>query len=268
MSGLPVAQVLHRAGAWSGAAQRVVLDYEGRFLRRKRLVTTDGLAFVLDLAQTTSLDEGDALELADGGLVAVQAAEEPVLEVRGPLPRLAWHIGNRHTPCQILNDCLLIQRDPVIRHMLEHLGAAVTEATRPFTPEGGAYGHGRTHAHEHGHTAHGAAQGHSHDHDESHGHGHSHGPGHSHSHGHSHGDSHSHDHGHSHDHTHGHDHGHGHAHGPDDAQTLGPSSTHDHGQAKSHRHAHSDADAPAKGNDHAEAGGHRHSHSHDPDHVG
>lgn len=266
MSGLPVAQVLHRAGDWSGTAQRVVLDYEGRFLRRKRLVTTDGLAFVLDLAQTTSLDEGDALELADGGLVAVQAAEEPVLEVRGPLPRLAWHIGNRHTPCQILNDCLLIQRDPVIRHMLEHLGAAVTEATRPFTPEGGAYGHGRTHAHEHGHTAHGAAQGHSHDHGESHGH--SHGSGRSHSHGHSHGDSHSHDHGHSYDHTHGHGHGHGHTHGPDDAQPLGLASTHDHGQAKNHRHAHSHADAPAKGNDHAEAGGHRPSHSHDPDHVG
>ncbi|QRF65321.1 urease accessory protein UreE [Ponticoccus alexandrii] len=250
MSGLPVAQVLHRAGEWSGAAQRVVLDYEGRFLRRKRLVTTDGLAFVLDLAQTTSLDEGDALELADGGLVAVQAAEEPVLEVRGLLPRLAWHIGNRHTPCQILNDCLLIQRDPVIRHMLEHLGAAVTEATRPFTPEGGAYGHGRTHAHEHGHTAHGAVQGHVHDHGESHGHSHSH----------THGPDHDHD------HTHGHDHGHGHTHGPDDAQPVGFASRHDHGEAKSHRHTHTHA--PAEGHDHDHDHDHRHSHSHDPDHVG
>ncbi|MEN9060717.1 urease accessory protein UreE [Ponticoccus litoralis] len=187
MSGLPVAQVLHRAGSWSGAAQSVVLDYEARFLRRKRLVTEAGLSFVVDLAQTTSLDEGDALELAGGGLVAVRAAEEPVLEVRGPLARLAWHIGNRHTPCQLLDDCLLIQRDPVIRHMLEHLGADVTEAMRAFTPEGGAYGHGRTHAHEHGHTAH--AQDHgsdkpAQDHGHAHGQAHRHGPAQSHDHPH------------------------------------------------------------------------------------
>ena len=33
--------------------------------------------------------------------------------------------------------------------MLEGLGASVTQVTAPFTPEGGAYGHGRTHGHEH-----------------------------------------------------------------------------------------------------------------------
>ena len=85
----------------------------------------------------------------------VKAAEEPLLRITGPdLPRLAWHIGNRHTPCQIEEDHLRIQRDPVIRHMLEHLGATVTEVDATFTPEGGAYGHGRTHSHEHGATAH------------------------------------------------------------------------------------------------------------------
>ena len=146
MSDFPVAQTLLR-GAGAEASDAVVLDYEGRFLRRKRLVTVAGLAIVVDLEQTTSLDDGDALELSDGTRVAVRAAAEDVLEVRGPLARLAWHIGNRHTPCQVCADHLVIQRDPVIRHMLEHLGAEVTEAVRPFTPEGGAYGHGRTHSH-------------------------------------------------------------------------------------------------------------------------
>lgn len=156
MSDLPVSQVLERAGTWAGpAADRVVLEYESRFLRRKRLMTVGGWPFVVDLEQTTSLDAGDALLLSDGRRVEVAAAEEEVLEVRGgSLTRLAWHIGNRHTPCQIAGDVLVIQRDPVIRHMLEHLGAEVVEAVRPFTPEGGAYGHGRTHSHEHGHTAH------------------------------------------------------------------------------------------------------------------
>ncbi|MBY6160468.1 urease accessory protein UreE [Mameliella alba] len=156
MSELPVAQQLERAEDRQGGAQaRVVLDYEARFLRRKRLTTEDGWPFVVDLEQTTSLDAGDTLVLGDGRRVEVVAAAEEVLEVRGDnLPRLAWHIGNRHTPCQIGEGRLLIQRDPVIRHMLEHLGAGITEVVEPFTPEGGAYGHGRTHSHEHGHTAH------------------------------------------------------------------------------------------------------------------
>ena len=78
----------------------------------------------------------------------------PLLEITGDLVQLAWHIGNRHTPCQIESDRLLIQKDAVIGHMLEHLGATVTQIEAPFTPEGGAYGHGRTHSHEHGATAH------------------------------------------------------------------------------------------------------------------
>ncbi len=153
MTALPVAQILLRGGG-EGADEVVELDYDARFLRRKRLETLAGLAFVVDLEKTTSLDDGDALELGDGRRVLVRAAREEVLEVRGDLPRLAWHIGNRHTPCQIEADHLVIQQDPVIRHMLAHVGADVTEATRAFTPEGGAYGHGRTHSHEHGHTAH------------------------------------------------------------------------------------------------------------------
>ncbi len=154
MTELPIAQVLHRAGQWSGPHDRCRLTYEERFLRRKVLTTVGGERFVVDLEQTTSLDQGDALERADGRMIEVVAAEEDLLAITGDLPRLGWHIGNRHTPCQIAEGRLLIQRDPVIRHMLEHLGAGVVEVVEPFTPEGGAYGHGRTHSHEHGHTAH------------------------------------------------------------------------------------------------------------------
>ena len=160
-----LAQKLMRAGHWSGPDATVTLDYDGRFLRRKRLMTDQGWPFVIDLEQTTSLDHGDALELSDGRLVEIKAAAEDLLRVSGEnLPRLAWHIGNRHTPCQIEADHVLIQRDPVIRHMLEHLGATVVEVREAFTPEGGAYGHGRTHSHEHGKTAHDHSHGHEHSH--------------------------------------------------------------------------------------------------------
>ena len=152
---LPIAQTLHRKGHWTGTADLCELDYTERFLRRKRLTTASGTTFIVDLAKTTSLDDGDALELDNGKLIAITAGSEALYKVSGSnLVRLAWHIGNRHTPCQINADHLLIQADPVIGHMLEHLGANVDHVTAPFTPEGGAYGHGRTHSHEHVATAH------------------------------------------------------------------------------------------------------------------
>jgi urease accessory protein len=151
---------LHRAGHWNGpAADRLVLDYEGRFLRRKRLLTAAGGAVLVDLPETVSLDAGDALETADGQLIEIAAAPEALLRVTGDLTRLAWHIGNRHTPCQIAPDHLMIRADHVLADMLARLGATVAPVTAPFTPEGGAYGHGRTQGHHHGDGA-----GHSHAH--------------------------------------------------------------------------------------------------------
>lgn len=132
------------------AAAQISLDYDGRFLRRKVLTTEDGEAFLVDLPQTTSLNHGGVLLLDDGRKVQINAAPEELLEVTGDhLPRIAWHIGNRHTPCQIEETRLLIQRDHVMHDMLGKIGANVREVVQPFTPEGGAYGHGRTHSHAH-----------------------------------------------------------------------------------------------------------------------
>ena len=159
---LPIAQVLHRQGDWSGEAETCHLDYAARFLRRKRLTTDAGEAFVADLSQTTSLNDGDALRLSDGRLIRICAANEALLAVTGKnLTQLAWHIGNRHMPAQIDDGRILIQRDHVIRDMLARLGAELRDVEEPFTPEGGAYGHGRTHSHSHGHE-HGAAHAHPH----------------------------------------------------------------------------------------------------------
>ncbi|MCA3453075.1 MAG: urease accessory protein UreE [Rhodobacter sp.] len=165
MTNLPIAHDIHRKGHWPDAADRVTLGYDERFLRRRRLVTAGGMAVLVDLPETTSLDHGDALELSDGRLVAIEAAAEPVLIVTGDLPRIAWHIGNRHTPCQIEGGRLLIRRDHVLEAMLRQLGAGVTEAQEPFIPEGGAYGHGRTLGHDHGDAGdHGHARGRGHVH--------------------------------------------------------------------------------------------------------
>lgn len=151
MTDLPKARTLHRKGQWPRMAHgRVTLDYDARFIRRKRLVTAAGEGFLIDLADTVSLHDGDAFELADGRLIAVVALEEPVLVITGDLARLAWHIGNRHTPCQIMPDHLLIRDDHVLAAMLTGLGATVEKTVAPFNPEGGAYGLGRTMGHGHG----------------------------------------------------------------------------------------------------------------------
>jgi urease accessory protein len=149
-----IAQTILKIGAWSNAFDSCFLSYEDRFLRRKVLTTVKGKTLLVDLAHTTSLDHGDAFFVSDSQVIEVVAAPEPLLQITGDLVQLAWHIGNRHTPCQIESDQLLIQNDAVIAHMLEHLGATVNRIDAPFMPEGGAYGHGRTHSHEHGTTAH------------------------------------------------------------------------------------------------------------------
>ena len=146
----------------------ITLDYEGRFLRRKRLMTDSGVAFLVELPKTISLSATDGFVLEDGRIIAIQPKPEPLLKVtHSHLSRIAWHIGNRHTPCQIEQDYLLIRKDHVLEEMLRLLGADIEKLEAPFTPEGGAYGHGRTHSHDHGHSN---AHGHGHKNDHHHEH--------------------------------------------------------------------------------------------------
>lgn len=168
------------------AAGAVTLPYDDRWRRRARLVTDQGESFLLDLPEAQELPHGMALRLSDGREVLIQASPEPCTEVRGAdathLARLAWHLGNRHLPTQIEADRLTIRRDKVLEDMLRHLGADLTHLEKPFTPEGGAYGHGRTHGHSHSHDPHEdpnahirAEDGHHHHHgDHAHSHDHSH----------------------------------------------------------------------------------------------
>ena len=141
------------AGSWSGPpTDRVVLDYDGRHRRRVVLTGVAGGRYLLDLPDAVHLKDGDGLRSTDGEIVEVAALAEPLLEVRAATPadllRLAWHIGNRHLAAAIQADRMLIRRDHVIAHMLEHQGATVTEVVAIFDPEAGAYhSHGHGHAH-------------------------------------------------------------------------------------------------------------------------
>ncbi len=155
------------------AVDSLTLDRQARHRRRVLLTTDRGHELMLDLAETTYMAHGDALDLGNGTFVKIVAAAEPLLEIHadGPieLAVIAWHIGNRHTPAEITRDAIYIQPDHVLAEMVTGLGAHVHEVSRPFEPEGGAYGgkgplveshHGRGHSHNHNHD-----HGHVHDHD-------------------------------------------------------------------------------------------------------
>ena len=147
----------------------VTLDREARYRRRIAMESDRGHKFLLDLPEATYLEHGDALELSNGALVKVQAAPEDLLEIHAhdplALARIAWHIGNRHTPAEISEHAIYIKPDHVLAEMVEGLGAHVHQVRRPFEPEGGAYGSkgplqkghhhgGHDHAHDHDHRHH------------------------------------------------------------------------------------------------------------------
>ncbi|MEO0619765.1 MAG: urease accessory protein UreE [Pseudomonadota bacterium] len=144
----------------------ITLAREDRYRRRIRCETDNGTVFLLDLPEATYLAPGDGLLLESGDIVEVHAAPEALLKITTDDPtalaRVAWHIGNRHTPAEIATDAMFIQQDHVLADMLRGLGASVADVVRPFEPEGGAYGgHGSLHASHHGPAG---TDHHSHDH--------------------------------------------------------------------------------------------------------
>ena len=160
------------AATWSGdVTDCVVLEYDDRRRRRLAMHGVRGLSFLLDLPAAPSLRSGDALVMENGSLIEVLAAPEPLLEIRCVDPlhlaRIAWHLGNRHVPAQLLARAVRVRRDHVIAELAVRLGARVIDIEAPFEPEGGAYAAATAHDHHDHHHDHGQDHGHGggHDHD-------------------------------------------------------------------------------------------------------
>ena len=141
--------ILHNIGAASDE-DFIELSYDERFLRRKKLTSYNGIEFLVDLKNTISLKKDDMFKLDSGLLINVRYKIEELLEIKGNnLMHLVWHIGNRHIPCQIEENRILIQNDKVIEEMILRLNGQTKVVLEAFDPEGGAYGIGRTHGHRH-----------------------------------------------------------------------------------------------------------------------
>jgi urease accessory protein len=293
------------AGSYPAASDTVVLDFDERRRRRIVMQAESGLEFLLDLAETPALAPGDGLKLEDGRVVTVAARPERLAEFRfadkDALARVAWHLGNRHTPTEFAGNALRIRDDHVLVEMVKKMGGAeIGFVDAAFTPEGGAYGVGATMGHDHGHA-------HSHGHAHDHGHVHTHADGTTHSHDHDHDHTHSHDGAHDHDHAepevdpellaaaqarraarkaaraatehvhgpdcgcghdhhHDYDHDHGHARDHDHAHGEGCGCGHDHSHDHDHDHGHKHAHGEGCGCGHDHSHDHGHSHDHDHKH--
>ncbi|MET0363334.1 MAG: urease accessory protein UreE [Sphingobium sp.] len=169
---------IERAGEAGAAQDTVRLDHDQRSRRRMVFRTEMGASILLDMARPAALRDGDALTLEDGSRVTVEATAEALLEIRAvstaELVRIAWHLGNRHLPTQLVpgpdGGTLRIRDDHVIADMVVGLGGACEAILAPFDPEGGAYAGGAGSAHGHSHD-HGDHDHHHHNHHHDHAHG-------------------------------------------------------------------------------------------------
>jgi urease accessory protein len=142
------------AGSWDTMQQidHVLIDYDSRFRRRIVLTTVLGAEVLIDLPHAVRLRDGDGL-VVKSGVVRVCAQAEELMEIHAhddrELVRIAWHLGNRHLPVQVMEDRIRIRADHVIAQMVEGLGGHVDLIEAPFDPETGAYaGSGDQHHHD------------------------------------------------------------------------------------------------------------------------
>jgi len=145
-----------RAARDAIASATLTLPWDRRGVTRQRVRLDDGREAGLFLPRGEVLRGGDRVATADGVVVAIVAAREPVMRVTAPTPRdlarAAYHLGNRHIAVEVVagGAALQLERDHVLRAMLEGLGVTVDEIEAPFEPEAGAYGghgHGSSHRH-------------------------------------------------------------------------------------------------------------------------
>ena len=63
----------------------ITLNYNDRFIRRKKLVSDNKLEFLVNLPQTISVNKDDGFLLDDGNLILIKYAKETLIEIRSEI---------------------------------------------------------------------------------------------------------------------------------------------------------------------------------------
>ena len=128
----------------------VDLGWRDRHRSRIAVVLSDGRGAAVILPRQEPIRDGDILQSEDGIYVTARSIPEPILEIRAQthmdLMRVIYHLANRHCAMMLLPDAVYVEPDPVLAQLAQSLGGIVTEVTKIFEPERGAYQSGH-----HGH---------------------------------------------------------------------------------------------------------------------
>ena len=137
MTALPTARSLIYPAPPSDATEppvfagTVTLTPRDRTVRIREFETDEGKAFVAEFPERTRLDAA----LDDGRLLQIRFVAAELMEVRGDLARIAWHIGALRMHCQVESDHLLTYHNDDLEVYLRQMGAEVTRRRGPFFPE-------------------------------------------------------------------------------------------------------------------------------------
>jgi len=145
------------------------LPFESRQKSRLKTKLVSGEEVGLVLPRGEILRGGDLVTASDGRVIEVVAEPDKLLHIDpDSLPKVAYHLGNRHVAVQVGQTFLRIAEDHVLEEMLKKMGAKVSRVEAPFEPEAGAYAGGH---HQHDEMGHGGKiHDHHHDHDHDHKH--------------------------------------------------------------------------------------------------
>ncbi|MGM8850224.1 urease accessory protein UreE [Salinicola halophyticus] len=159
------------------AVDSVTLPFELRMRGRLKATSDGGREIGIFLDRGPVLRDGALLRAETGEIVAVRAADEPVVTATTAVglaqARLCYHLGNRHVQLAIGGNgeggWVRFPPDHVLEALAARLGATLEHHRAPFDPEPGAYAEG--HGHSHG-SGPGGGEGHEHSHGHSHDHPH------------------------------------------------------------------------------------------------
>lgn len=130
----------------------LTLTFDERKKARLKTLADSGEDVALTIERGLILGHGDGLLARDGRMVKVIAANEALIQAETQDPwlfaKVCYHLGNRHTTLEVGQGQVWFEADSVLADLCRDWGLVVTEVTRPFNPESGAYGkHSHSHAH-------------------------------------------------------------------------------------------------------------------------
>lgn len=112
------------------------LEWEELNKRILRKQTENGTDVAISLENGSHLHFGDVLYEDEEKLIAIRTKLEKVYVIRPKtmqeMGKMAFEIGNRHTPCIIEDDGILVRYDHTLEKLMDEVGVTYEQAERRF----------------------------------------------------------------------------------------------------------------------------------------